>query len=124
MEMKHDLPARRLDTLSYREGFIIGVFQSSALLAGISRSGVTMVGGLLRGLNHEDAARFSFLAATPAIFAAGHQHILDGDRQSAQSTQRRAGRAAAIDLLGARQRRISISAKESPDVAVIPRDLI
>ncbi len=72
-----DLPARRLDTLSYREGFIIGVFQSSALLAGISRSGVTMVGGLLRGLNHEDAARFSFLAATPAIFAAGVYKLPD-----------------------------------------------
>jgi undecaprenyl-diphosphatase len=72
-----DLPARRLETLSYREGFIIGIFQSSALLAGISRSGVTMVGGLVRGLNHEDAARFSFLAATPAIFAAGVYKLPD-----------------------------------------------
>jgi undecaprenyl-diphosphatase len=60
-----------LDTLKYQEGFIIGIFQSLSLLAGISRSGVTMVGGLLRGLNHEDAARFSFLAATPVILAAG-----------------------------------------------------
>jgi undecaprenyl-diphosphatase len=64
-------PGRSLDTLKYREGFIIGLFQSTALLAGISRSGVTMVGGLVRGLNHEDAARFSFLAATPAILGAG-----------------------------------------------------
>jgi undecaprenyl-diphosphatase len=62
---------RDLATLSPVEAFIIGVFQSTALLAGISRSGVTMVGGLLRGLNHEDAAKFSFLAATPVIFAAG-----------------------------------------------------
>jgi undecaprenyl-diphosphatase len=66
-----DGPSRRLDTLNFREGFIIGLFQSLALLAGISRSGVTMVGGLVRGLNHEDAARFSFLAATPVILAAG-----------------------------------------------------
>ncbi|HEY2429516.1 MAG TPA: undecaprenyl-diphosphate phosphatase, partial [Acidimicrobiales bacterium] len=66
-----DGPSRRLETLNFREGFIIGVFQSLALLAGISRSGVTMVGGLVRGLNHEDAARFSFLAATPVILAAG-----------------------------------------------------
>jgi len=72
-----DVPARRLETLSYRESFVIGIFQSSALLAGISRSGVTMVGGLLRGLNHEDAARFSFLAATPAIFAAGVYKLPD-----------------------------------------------
>jgi undecaprenyl-diphosphatase len=64
-------PGRSLDTLNYREGFIIGLFQSTALLAGISRSGVTMVGGLVRGLNHEDAARFSFLAATPVILGAG-----------------------------------------------------
>ncbi len=73
----NSLPARRLETLSYREGFIIGIFQSSALLAGISRSGVTMVGGLVRGLNHEDAARFSFLAATPVIFAAGVYKLPD-----------------------------------------------
>ena len=71
------LPDRRLETLSYREGFIIGIFQSSALLAGISRSGVTMVGGLVRGLSHEDAARFSFLAATPAILAAGVYKLPD-----------------------------------------------
>ncbi len=71
VESPLDGPSRRLETLEYREGFVIGIFQSLALLAGISRSGVTMVGGLVRGLDHEDAARFSFLAATPAIFAAG-----------------------------------------------------
>lgn len=49
----------------------IGLAQSLALLAGISRSGVTMVGGLLRGLDHEDAAKFAFLLATPIILAAG-----------------------------------------------------
>jgi len=68
---------KRLDTLSYGEGFIIGLFQSVALVAGISRSGVTMVGGLLRGLDHEDAARFSFLAATPVILAAGLLKVPD-----------------------------------------------
>ena len=62
---------RRLATLSFRDGFLIGCFQSLSLLAGISRSGVTMVAGLVRGLSHEDAARFSFLAATPVILAAG-----------------------------------------------------
>jgi undecaprenyl-diphosphatase len=64
-------PGRRLDTLSYREAGIIGFFQTFALLAGISRSGITMVGGLVRGLDHEDAAKFSFLLATPVILAAG-----------------------------------------------------
>ena len=62
---------RRLATLSYLEAFIIGFFQTFALLAGISRSGITMVGGLARGLSHRDAARFAFLLATPVILAAG-----------------------------------------------------
>ncbi|GAA1236164.1 undecaprenyl-diphosphate phosphatase [Oryzihumus leptocrescens] len=62
---------RRLATLHYGEGVVIGLFQSFALLAGISRSGVSMVGGLARGLSHRDAARFSFLLATPVILAAG-----------------------------------------------------
>jgi undecaprenyl-diphosphatase len=63
--------SRQLVTLEYREATVIGLFQTLALLAGISRSGVTMVAGLFRGLDHEDAARFSFLLATPVIFAAG-----------------------------------------------------
>jgi undecaprenyl-diphosphatase len=61
----------RIAQLSYRDGITIGTFQILALFAGISRSGVTMVGGLWRGLDHEDAARFAFLLATPVILAAG-----------------------------------------------------
>lgn len=57
--------------ISRRDAFVIGVFQTLALLAGISRSGITMVAGLLRGLDHEQAVRFAFLLATPIIFAAG-----------------------------------------------------
>jgi undecaprenyl-diphosphatase len=62
---------RTLDTIPYRDAGVIGLFQTLALLAGISRSGITMVGGLIRGLDHEDAAKFSFLLATPVILAAG-----------------------------------------------------
>lgn len=62
---------RRLETLGFKEAGIIGLFQTLALLAGISRSGVSMAAGLLRGLDHEDAAKFSFLLATPVILAAG-----------------------------------------------------
>jgi undecaprenyl-diphosphatase len=62
---------RQLTTLAYREATIIGGFQSAALLAGISRSGISMVGGLARGMSHRDSARFSFLLATPVILAAG-----------------------------------------------------
>jgi len=61
----------RLARLSYRDAILIGATQILALLAGISRSGVTMAGGLWRGLDHEDAARFAFLLATPVILAAG-----------------------------------------------------
>lgn len=62
---------RVLDTLEYREALLVGVAQSTALVAGISREGVTMGAGLARGLDHSDAARFSFLLATPIILAAG-----------------------------------------------------
>jgi undecaprenyl-diphosphatase len=71
LELRSRRPVRRLTTLSYREAGIIGFFQTFALLAGISRSGISMVGGLARGLSHRDAARFSFLLATPVILAAG-----------------------------------------------------
>ena len=55
----------------------IGASQILALFAGISREGVTMVGGLTRGLNHEDAMRFSFLLSTPVILAAGILKLRD-----------------------------------------------
>jgi undecaprenyl-diphosphatase len=61
----------RIARLSYASGTLIGATQILALLAGISRSGITMAGGLWRGLDHEDAARFAFLLATPVILAAG-----------------------------------------------------
>ncbi len=70
-------PARRLETLEFKEAGIIGVAQVFALFAGISRSGITMVAGLVRGLDHEDAARFSFLLATPIILAAGVYKLPD-----------------------------------------------
>jgi undecaprenyl-diphosphatase len=57
--------------LGFGNALLVGVTQIAALFAGISRSGVTIVGGLWRGLDHEDAARFGFLLATPVIFAAG-----------------------------------------------------
>ncbi|MEB3981367.1 undecaprenyl-diphosphate phosphatase [Mycobacterium sp. 663a-19] len=61
----------RLAQLPMRRGVVIGSAQILALLPGISRSGIAIVAGLWRGLSHEDAARFSFLLATPIILAAG-----------------------------------------------------
>jgi len=63
-------PPRPLALLSYASGAQIGFSQAFALLPGISRSGASIVAGLLFDLTHEDAARFSFLLATPAIAAA------------------------------------------------------
>jgi undecaprenyl-diphosphatase len=62
---------QRLSKLDYLQTLIIGGAQILALLAGISRDGVTMVAGMYRGLSREDAARFAFLLATPVILAAG-----------------------------------------------------
>jgi undecaprenyl-diphosphatase len=60
--------ARRV---SLKQAAAIGTAQAAALIPGISRSGVTMGGGLMVGLSNEDAARFGFLLATPVIAAAG-----------------------------------------------------
>jgi undecaprenyl-diphosphatase len=57
--------------ISFRAAALVGACQALALLPGISRSGVTIGGGLLAGLRHQEAARFSFLLATPIIAAAG-----------------------------------------------------
>jgi len=67
----------RLARLPVGRAVLIGASQILALLPGISRSGVTMVTGLMRGLSHEDAARFAFLLATPVILAAGALKIPD-----------------------------------------------
>lgn len=68
---------RSLSNFEYKEAGIIGTAQVFALLAGISRSGITMVAGLVRGLSHEDAAHFSFLLATPIILGAGVYKLPD-----------------------------------------------
>jgi undecaprenyl-diphosphatase len=63
--------SRPLDELSWLDALLIGLLQCLALVPGFSRSGATMAGGYLTGLKHEDAARFSFLTATPIILGAG-----------------------------------------------------
>jgi len=71
-EERHAIQAdERLSRMGYGRALIIGSSQILALLAGISRDGVTMVTGMARGLAREDAARFAFLLATPVILAAG-----------------------------------------------------
>jgi undecaprenyl-diphosphatase len=64
---RHERPLARLRLI---DAVIIGLCQCLALIPGFSRSGATMAGGYLAGLDHEDAARFSFLTATPVILGA------------------------------------------------------
>lgn len=64
-------PDAEIDSLRYRDAFVIGAAQILALLPGISRSGSTISAGLLRGMDHESSAKFAFLLATPVILAAG-----------------------------------------------------
>ena len=71
-----------LESMSWSKAFLIGCAQALALIPGVSRSGVTLVAGLMGGLDYAASARFSFLLATPIIGAAGlleipkllHQH--------------------------------------------------
>ena len=59
------------ERISFRAAALVGACQALAFLPGISRSGITIGGGLLAGLRHQEAARFSFLLATPVILGAG-----------------------------------------------------
>jgi undecaprenyl-diphosphatase len=77
-EERHAIQAdERLSRMGYGRAIVIGASQILALLAGISRDGVTMVTGMARGLSREDAARFAFLLATPVILAAGVLKVPD-----------------------------------------------
>jgi undecaprenyl-diphosphatase len=63
--------ARQLATITWVDAVVIGLFQVLALFPGISRSGATISGGLLRNFNRISSARFSFLMAVPVMLAAG-----------------------------------------------------
>lgn len=71
--LRRDKPldeGKDVSELSYKEAFLIGVFQSLSMIPGTSRSGATLIGGLLIGLNRKSAAEFSFLLAIPTMIIA------------------------------------------------------
>ena len=68
---------RDIDTLTMRDGWIIGFAQAAALVPGVSRSGATISAGLFLGLNREAAARYSFLLSVPAVVASGLFELRD-----------------------------------------------
>ncbi|MEJ5257921.1 MAG: undecaprenyl-diphosphate phosphatase [Fervidobacterium sp.] len=68
---------KSLNELSFLDALLIGLFQAVAVLPGISRSGITLVGALLVGLNRADAFKFSFLLSLPITLAAGLFELKD-----------------------------------------------
>jgi undecaprenyl-diphosphatase len=68
---------RRLDSMGLMDSIVIGLWQVLALIPGVSRSGSTISGGMLRGFERADAARFSFLLSIPALLGAGLVAIKD-----------------------------------------------
>ena len=76
-ENRGDDDVRIAHTLSWRQAIAVGTAQAAALVPGISRSGITMGGGLLVGLSNENAARYGFLLATPIILAAAALKLPD-----------------------------------------------
>ena len=65
-----------LDSLTLRQALVVGLFQTLSLWPGISRSGATIVGGLVMGLDRKSAAEFSFLIAVPVMIAATGYDLL------------------------------------------------
>lgn len=63
--------------LSIKNGVLIGLFQTLALIPGMSRSGATISGGMILGLTREQAARFAFLLSFPIILGGGSKKILE-----------------------------------------------
>ena len=80
-------PTKPLLRLTWIDALWIGLAQSLALFPGVSRSGATIAGGLFRGLEREQAARFSFLLSVPTMLGAGGVAILDLLRTSNPAEQ-------------------------------------
>jgi len=68
--IKKDSPGLGIDKISRKDALIIGIAQASALVPGVSRSGITIVAGLMRGFQRHASARFSFLLSTPVVAGA------------------------------------------------------
>lgn len=90
---------RALESIGIPDAFLIGVAQACALIPGFSRSGITIVAGLMLGLQREAAARFSFLLATPITFGAAvwsFRNLFQGGIPSEMIAPMLAGGAAAM----------------------------
>jgi len=82
---RHPRGEHEVEEISTRDALIVGIFQAAALLPGISRSGATISGGLMRGMSKIQAARFSFLLFFPAIIGATVLQLLEWDSSFSSS---------------------------------------
>jgi undecaprenyl-diphosphatase len=73
--------------VEWRDAIVVGCAQACALVPGTSRSGATILGGLLCGLTREAAARFSFLLSIPSIFAAAVLEVVEERKSLLGSSQ-------------------------------------
>ncbi|MCA9366160.1 undecaprenyl-diphosphatase UppP [Candidatus Kaiserbacteria bacterium] len=69
--------SHRDSEMNVTKGFKVGLFQTLALIPGMSRSGACIAGGMILGLSREDAARFAFLLAIPVLTGAGAKKLLE-----------------------------------------------
>ena len=74
---KYATVRKRQTDATWRDALVIGLAQSLALVPGVSRSGSTIVAGMLLGLSRADAARFTFLLSIPIITLAGGKKLFD-----------------------------------------------
>jgi undecaprenyl-diphosphatase len=66
-----------MSSINWKDAIIIGLFQALALFPGVSRSGATIAGGMIRNIDRSSAARFSFLMSVPVMIAAGTLSVVD-----------------------------------------------
>lgn len=74
---RQDKAAKNMEQISYKDALIIGLGQAVAIIPGISRSGSTIATALLRNVNRESAAEFSFLMSLPVILGAAFLELID-----------------------------------------------
>jgi undecaprenyl-diphosphatase len=89
---------RDLATLTWEDALLVGLGQALAIFPGLSRSGTTIAAGLARGLRRSEAARFSFLLATPVVLGAGLAQVVSLAQAGGLAAQ---ATALALGLLGA-----------------------
>lgn len=69
--------SREIKNINWLDALVVGIFQAISLFPGISRSGSTITGGMLRGFDRRSAARFSFLMSVPVMIGAGGLAVID-----------------------------------------------